>query len=47
MCLRACEQTARQAIAECGYFLSLLKEEAVKRGVSEQALLRLCEKGEA
>ena len=39
-------QTARQALAECGYFLLLLREEAPKRRLSEQALLEKCDLGE-
>ena len=39
-------KTARQALAECGHFLLLLKEEAPKRGLSEPALLKKLDLGE-
>lgn len=39
-------KTAQQALAECGCFLVLLAEEAPKRGLSEQALLKKLDLGE-
>jgi len=39
--------TAQRALAECGYFLLLLRDEARKRELSEADLLRKCELGEA
>lgn len=38
--------TAQRALAECGYFLLLLRAEAPKRGLTEAALLKKCELGE-
>ena len=40
-------KTAQQALAECGYFLLLLREEAPKRKISESELLKKCDMGEA
>ena len=39
-------KTAQQALAECGYFLLLLREEAPKRKLSEAALLKKLDLGE-
>ena len=39
-------RTAQQALAECGYFLLLLREEAPKRELTEAALLRKLELGD-
>ena len=39
--------TARRAVAEAGYFLVALKEEAPRRGLSEAELLQRLELGEA
>ena len=40
-------QTARQALAECGFFLLLLRAEAPKRSLNEAELLKKCDLGEA
>jgi len=40
-------QTARQALAECGYFLLQLRAEATKRGLTDAELLKKCDLGEA
>ena len=40
-------KTAQQALAECGYFLLLLREEAPARGLTHAQLLKKCELGEA
>ena len=40
-------QTARQALAECGFFLLLLRAEAPKRSLTEAELLKKCDLGEA
>ena len=39
-------KTAQQALAECGHFLLLLREEAPKRGLSDAALLKKLDLGE-
>ena len=40
-------KTAQQALAECGHFLLLLRDEAPKRGLTHAQLLKKCELGEA
>ena len=39
-------KTAEQALAECGYFLLLLAEEAPRRQLTEQELLKKLDLGE-
>ena len=40
-------QTARQALAESGYFLTRLRKEAPERGLTDAELLKKCDLGEA